>query len=113
LLPGVRDLGSAAAVYLYVTDVSLDYREVWFVMKLAGYRAEEVSIYYALRRAEDYGLVTRTWGGSWRRPTREELPEARVRRLLGVRGQDFDAVLERTAEQLERGLAERRRRLRG
>lgn len=113
LLPGVRDLGRAAAVYLYLTDLALDYREIWFVMKHAGYRSEEVSIYYALRRAEQYGLVDRTWGGSWRRPTREQLPEAKLKRLLGVRGRDFELVLERAATQLERGLAERRRRLRG
>jgi hypothetical protein len=61
LLPGVRDLGTPAALYLYVTDLVLDYREVWFVMKNSGYRSEEVSIYYALRRAEQYGLVTQTW----------------------------------------------------
>src|SRR5207244_4068903 len=67
LLPGVRDLGSAAAVFLYVTGLALDYREVWFVLRHAGYRSEEVSIYYALRRAQSYGLVSRTWGGSWRR----------------------------------------------
>lgn len=113
LLPGVRDLGAAAAVYLYVTDLALDYREVWFVMKQAGYRSEEVSIYYALRRAEAYGLVVRTWGGSWRRPTREQLPAAKLKRMLGARGRDFELVLERAGNQLERGLAERRRRLRG
>jgi hypothetical protein len=113
LLPGVRDLGSAAAVYLYTTDLALDYGQIWFVMKQAGYRSHEVSIYYALRRAQTYGLVTRTWGGSWHRPTREQLPEARLKQLLGVRGRDFERVLERAQRQLESGLAERRRRLRG
>lgn len=112
LLPGVRDLGSAAAVFLYVTDRPVDYSELWFVLKYAGYRSEEISIYYALRRAEDYGLVVRTGGGRWRRPTREQLPEAKVRRLLGVRGADLETVLERTESQLESAQRERRRRLR-
>jgi hypothetical protein len=113
VLPGVRDLGAAATVFLYTTDLALDYSQVWFILKHAGYRSEEASIYYALRRAESQGLVTRTWGGSWRRPTREALPEARVKRLLGVVGQDFETVIERTTAQVEGALAERRRRLYG
>lgn len=113
VLPGVHDLGAAASVFLYTTDLALDYRQVWFVLKHAGYRSEEASIYYALRRAEWQGLVTRTGGGNWRRPTRDALPEVRVKDMLGVAGQDFKTVIERTTTQLEEALAERRRRLRG
>ena len=112
LLPGVRDLGAAAAVFLYATDLSLDSSQLWFALKHSGYRSEEASIYYALRRAESQGLAARTGGGRWRRPTREALPEARVKRLLGVVGQDFSAVIARTTAQLEEALAERQRRLR-
>lgn len=113
LLPGVRDLGTAAATFLYVTDQTLHYRELWFVMKHAGYRSEEASLYYALRRVQARGLVIATWSGGWRHPTRERLPAAKLKALLGARGRDFDLVVERTERQLQEGLAERERRLRG
>ena len=85
---------------LYTADLALDYRQIWFAMRRAGYRSEEVSIYYALRRAESYGLVRRTWGARWQRPPGEQLPEAKLRQLLGARGRDFEVALERTASQL-------------
>jgi hypothetical protein len=40
------------------------------------------------------------------------MPEARVKRLLGVVGQDVSAVIARTTAQLEEALAERQLRLR-
>jgi hypothetical protein len=111
LLPGVRDLGGVASVFLYVTADALDYREIWFAMRHTGYRSLETSVYYALTRAEREGLVERTWGVLWQRPTRTQLPQARVKTLLQTRGRDFEAVLERTERQLCAGLAERRRRI--
>jgi hypothetical protein len=113
LLPGVRDLGTAGAIFLHVTGRALHYSQLWFVMKYAGYRSEELSIYYALRRAEEQGLVQRAWGGEWRRPPHEQLPDTRLKRLLGARGRDFELVLERTERQLQQALLERHRRLRG
>lgn len=108
----MRDLGAAAAVLLYVTDLTLDYRELWFVMKHAGYRSEETSIYYALRRGQAYGLVTRTWATRRRRPTRERLRAAMLKELLGRRAWPrLRPLLERAKRQRQQGLAERERRL--
>lgn len=111
LLPGVRDLGAAASVFLYATERILHHSELWFAMRYAGYQAEEASVYYALRRAATADLVHDSWTG-WRRPPRNQLPLARLKRSVGARGRDFELVIERAGQQVEAALAERSRRLR-
>ena len=69
LLPGARDLGTVAAIYLYASSATLHYRDLWFAMQHVGYSANAESVYYALRRAQYEGLVERTRFGDWRRPT--------------------------------------------
>jgi hypothetical protein len=112
LLPGVRDLGSAAAVFIHASDRTLTTQQVQFVLRYVGYRFSPNSLPQALTRAESNGCFVRTWGGYIGR--RENLREQRsVARTLGFaqRGPVFRDVVQRAATQAEAALATRRQRL--
>jgi hypothetical protein len=98
LLPGVRDTGSAAAVFIHAADTAMSQEQARFLLQHVGYRFLSTSIYLALRRAENTGLLTRQWG-LWM-PTPGSLGP--VLRLW--RREDVDAVLERATRQAVRAL---------
>jgi hypothetical protein len=93
LLPGLRDMGSAAAVFIHAADVAVSQEQARFLLQHVGYRFLSASIYLALRRVEDAGLLRRQWG-LWMPTSRSMGPVLRLRRR-----EDVDAVLERAAEQ--------------
>jgi hypothetical protein len=62
LLPGVRDLGAAAAVFIHAADRGVSQDEARFLLQHVGYRFLSTSIYLALRRIEAAGLLRREWG---------------------------------------------------
>jgi len=98
LLPGVRDMGTAAAVYIHAIDQKLTQDEARFVLQFAGYRFQSTSIYIALRRAEDEGLLRRVSG--WFMPSRRSMGP-----VLGlVHRDDTDAVMKRAARQATQAL---------
>jgi hypothetical protein len=113
LLPGAQDLGTVAAIYLYVSNVSLHYEKLWFAMKNSGYSASPVSVYYGLRRAEAQHLVERSRNGDWRRRPREIVSEADVADMLGATRRETRQILERTRAQLDDGLDLSRKRRTG
>lgn len=105
LLPFVRDLGAVAAVFLHSLGRGVSQDEVSFVLRSAGYRFQSTSIYLALRRVEDAGLVSRRWG-RWG-PT-----DASIETVVGVlHRSDIDSVVQRAATQAQEALAELQRRL--
>lgn len=114
LLPGVRDLGGAAAVFIHVSDQNLDFEEIQFILRHVGYRFSPNSLPQALSRVEGEGCFTRLWGwGAYsgrREDARHQRAAARVLRL-GRRGPVFRAVVERAVNQVDAALAERARRL--
>jgi hypothetical protein len=110
LVPGVRDLAGVATVHLYATERMLHYRELSFVLREVGYRVEPESVYYALRRAQQRGLVQRR-AQRWARPSRTSLPAAAIRELTRARGRAFGALIERTHAHVEAAIEERERRL--
>lgn len=105
LLPGPRDLGITAAVFLSATEYALSQDELYFALQHAGYRFQITSLYAALSRAEGQGLVD--WaGGGWQAAP---LP---LGDLLGLSdSEDVEVVLERTKSQMTAALLERDRRL--
>jgi hypothetical protein len=99
LVPGVRDLGLAATVFIHAADTELAQEEARFVLQHVGYRFQSTSIYLALRRAEDAGLLTRKLG-RWG-PTRRSMGP-----VLGLWHRiDVDAVIERATRQVSDALA--------
>lgn len=106
LLPGVRNLGSAAAVLLHAADEELAEDQIRFVLQHVGYRFQSSSIYLALRKVEDEGLLRRNWG-TWRPGPRSVRPVLKLWR----RG-DVDAVIGRAARQVVDALTEMERRRR-
>jgi hypothetical protein len=105
LLPGVRDLGSASAVFLHAAAADLSGEEISFVLQHVGYRFQSTSMYLALRRMEAAGLIKWRYG-RWLPSPRSVRPILRLRR----RG-EVDMVLQRAADQTAAALAERERRL--
>jgi hypothetical protein len=100
LLPGVRDLGSAAAVFIHAAETDLSQDEARFVLQHVGYRFQSSSIYLALRRVEEEGLLTRDWGRF--SPSRRSMGP-----VLGIRHRhEVDAVMERAAHQVADALVE-------
>ena len=99
LLPGVRVLGYAAAVYIHAIEQPLTQEEARFVLQFAGYRFQSSSIHQSLCRAERSGLLTRGWD-AWS-PTRHSMGP-----WLGLRHrEDTDAVMKRAAVQAFKALA--------
>jgi len=106
LLPGVRDMGSAAVVYLAAADSVLTQDEIYFVLRHVGYRDQSTSMYLALRRMADFGLIDYgyegwTWAGKPLAPIvgLEDFPD------------EVDAVFQRAVAQVSMALEERERRL--
>lgn len=117
LLPGVRDLGRAAAVYIHASDRQLSTDEVSFILRHTGYRFSPGSLEPALWRVLELGIfkVAQDWtvAGEWegaRDNVRRQRAVAQALRL-GRRGSDLWTILDRTANQVETALTERRRRL--
>jgi hypothetical protein len=101
LLPGVRDLGSAAAVFIHAADEPMTQDEARGILQHVGYRFQSTTIYLALRRVEDEGLLQRDVAGWWG-PTRRSMGP-----VLGLHHrEETDAVLHRAARQARRALAE-------
>lgn len=101
LLPGVRDLGAAAAVYIHATERPMTQDEARHVLQQVGYRFQSQTIYLALRRVEEQGLLQRDYAGWWA-PTHRSMGP-----VLGLyHRDDTDAVLKRAAKQATAALAE-------
>jgi hypothetical protein len=98
LLPGVRDTGSTAAVFIHAADVAVSQEQARFLLQHVGYRFLSTSIYLALRRAENTGLLTQQ-RGLWMPMHRSMGPVLRL-----WRREDVDAVLERAAGQASNAL---------
>ena len=121
LLPGVRDLGRAAGVYIHAADRRLSLDEIRFILRHAGYRFSPGSLEPALWRVNNLGIFRTVQGwnssGSWcthwegarENPRRQRAAASALR--LGRRGPDLRAVVARAAEQEEAALIERARRL--
>jgi hypothetical protein len=89
----VRDIGSAAAVVINAAGEAVTQDEARFLVQHIGYRFLSSSIYLALRRVEEAGLLRREWG-LWI-PTRRSMGP-----ILGLwRREDIDPVMERAATQ--------------
>lgn len=56
LLPGVRDLGRVAGIYIHVSDTALTIEEIYFIMRHVGYRFSFGSLEPAVWRVQDLGL---------------------------------------------------------
>jgi len=98
LLPGIRDLGTAAATYIHASE-AMSQDEARFVLQHVGYRFQSSSIYLALRRVEDEGLLTRDFG-RWAATNRS------LSHRLGVRhSDDLHAILQRASDQAIDALA--------
>ena len=95
---------------MYASGETLHYRDIWFVMKHAGYHARAESVYYGLRRARQRKLVSRTWNGDWHRPDRSDFSLERLGWLLGTGRKGTREILERATHQAHTGLAELHRR---
>ena len=112
LLPGLRDIGSAAAVYVHVSDRQLRLDEIHFILRHAGYRYAGGSLDQGLARVWDQGAVHWKWGTYRGRRDNVQDQRAVARTLrLGRRGPVFRAVVERASGVVEEALAERGRRL--
>jgi hypothetical protein len=99
LLPGVRVLGYAAAVYIHAVEQSLTHDEARFILQYAGYRFQSISIYASLCRAERAGLLKHL-DGYWSPTGRSTGP------WLGLSHRvDTEAVMERAASQAADALA--------
>ncbi len=105
LLPGVRDLGSAATVFLHAAQAGLSQEKISFVLRHVGYRFQSTSIYLALNRMEDSGVVARRWG-RWVPTGQSTSPILRLRQP-----EDVEAVIQRASDQTAVSLAELDRRL--
>lgn len=107
LLPGVRDLGSTAGVYLLAADRTMSVLELAFVLKSAGYRFREASLRSALLRGFGRRESVSRWSGS-RSDLRQQRETASAMRLR--RGELFEAIIARTAKQVADGMREFERR---
>jgi hypothetical protein len=114
LLPGVRDLGAAAAVYIHASDRTLRLDEVRFILRHVGYRFSPNSLPPALTRVWMERCFDWTWGAyiGRREHIKDQRAAARLLRL-GRRGPVFRDIIERSAGQASAALAERDVRLRG
>lgn len=112
LLPGVRDIGTAAGILIHVSDRPLNVDEVRFILRHVGYRVTASSIPRALYRAEGSGLYRANWGTYVGRPNSEIQQRAAARAMgFGRRGPVFEEIAARAARQVADALRERRRRL--
>lgn len=107
LLPGVRDLGSTASAYLLAADTTMSISELAFVLKSAGYRFREASLRSALLRGFGRPEGVSLWSGS-RSDLRQQREAARVMGLR--RGELFEEIMTRTAQQVAHGARELERR---
>ena len=123
LLPGVRELGRTAAVFIHASDRQLTLDEVTFIMRHAGYRFSPGSVEAAVWRVQKLGIyaITQGWTdtGDWGTLLQGSRDSVRRQRAvakalqLGRRGPDLWTILDRAASQVENALTERRRRLHG
>lgn len=121
LLPGVRDLGHTAAVFIHASDRQLTLEEVTFIMRHAGYRFSPGSVEPAVWRVRGQGIfkVGHGWTQSGERTSLLEGSRNSIKRQrvvahalrLGRRGPDLRTILDRAAGQVESALSERERRL--
>jgi len=121
LLPGVRDLGRVAGVYVHATDRRLSLDEIRFILREAGYRFSPASVEPALWRVSNLGLfrTVQGWSSSGTWCTHWEGSRENVRRQravadalrLGRRGPDLRAIVTRCADQADAALKERAQRL--
>ena len=121
LLPGVRDLGRAASVYIHAADRPLSLDEIRFILRHAGYRFAPGSLEPALWRVNDLGMFVTAHGcdssGIWRVHWVGSRANLRHQRAiatalrLGRRGPDMRAIVARAANQAEKALTDRALRL--
>jgi hypothetical protein len=121
LLPGLRDLGRAAAVYIHASDLALTVDEVRFILRYVGYRFSANSLEPALWRVLDLGIFKT--GQAWQpdrtlayvfegRHDNKDRQRAAARAMrFSKRTEAFHAAHERTARQAAAALKERKRRL--
>lgn len=109
LAPRVRDLGSAAGLFVHIADDSLSTAQVDYVLRRCGYRFSPSSLYPALGRAADDGLIDAHlgWWGV-RNSTHQRSAAIATTRL---RGAALDAVLDVLKVRLETWLAQWQRRV--
>ena len=123
LLPGVRDLGRAAAVFIHASDAALTIDEIRFVLRHAGYRFSANSLEPALWRVDDLGIFKSGWAtqpddsGAYifegnRESVGRQRAAARAMRF-SRRDRSFHDVIQRASRQVDEAIAERRHRLRG
>jgi hypothetical protein len=122
LLPGLRDLGRAAGVYIHASDKALTVDEVRFILRHVGYRFSADSLEPALWRVSDLGIfkVSQAWQPDGtlayvfegRRDSEDRQRAAARAMRFSKRTPVFHAVHERTVRQVAAALKERKRRLR-
>jgi hypothetical protein len=93
LLPGVRDLGEAIAVFIHAAHAAVSQEVARFMLQRIGYRFLSTSIYLALRRVENDGLLRRQ-DRLWVATKQSIRPILRLSRPA-----DIDLALERAAAQ--------------
>jgi hypothetical protein len=110
LLPGVRDIGTAAGVFIHASGRALTIDEIRFILRLVGYRVAASSIPQALARVIDSDLFSWTTGSYIGRAQSETHQRAAARAMsLGRRGPVFREIIARAALQVDAALGERQR----
>ncbi len=122
LLPGARDLGRVASVYIHASDAALTIDEVRFVLRHVGYRFSANSLEPALWRVSDLGIfkVGQAWQPDGtlayvfegRRDSADRQRAAARAMRFPRRTGAFHAVADRAVRQAGAALEERKRRLR-
>ena len=109
LLPRVRNLARVGVVFLYAAGEPMRPTDLAFVLRHVGYRFNDLSLRYALRRSEGMGLAIEMIVDGYRMflPTQSAIVSAG----LGLpEGTALDSIVERTRKQLAEALAELDRR---
>lgn len=109
LFPYVRDLGVAAGLLVHVSDGVLTTNQIDFALRQAGYRFGKSSLYPALGRVIDRGMIVGTWDG-WRGKRSMTHQRSAVIDAIGVRRGELDVMLDHVERQLTLSLEEARRR---
>ena len=109
LAPRIRDLGSAAGLFVHIADDSLSTAQVDYVLRRCGYRFSPSSLYPALGRAAYDGLIDAHFG--WRGVRGSTHQRSAAIAVTGLRGAALDAVLDLLKLRLETWLAQWERRV--
>jgi hypothetical protein len=109
LFPGPRNLAGVAKFLLYAHDASLTTGMLAFVMKVLGYRFQDVSLSVALDKGAGAGLKRDGWS-SWIYERSPSHRRALAQAGLGSQS-DVDEVAETYSKRVANAIRERSRRL--